>query len=111
MRYLLVFVLLLSFAVTSKADTISKENQSVLLSDLLSEKAILDAAFSDNGKSLFVGVRDNGTSRDGFAMYVCEVLRGRVGGSGEAVYVKILDIVAAAMRDEHRELGKYRCVL
>ena len=53
-----------------------------------------------------VGVLDDGTSRDGYALYVCEVLNER---GFHGVDVEVVDIVSVAAGKGFKELGSARC--
>lgn len=55
-----------------------------------------------------VGVINDGTPRNGYAMYVCEVLYEH-GFKGMGVYVHVIDIVALSKKGRWVDLGKTRC--
>jgi hypothetical protein len=59
------------------------------------------------GPILYVGMLDDGKPRDGYAMYVCEVLREHQAASGVTVIIK--DIAKMVGRGEDVKLGKARC--
>lgn len=56
--------------------------------------------------SLWISVIDDGTRRDGYAQYACEVVRQK--GIRDYVVVHVWDAFAM-MRNEFKELGKARC--
>lgn len=69
------------------------------------EKAVKDAAWSGD-HTFKVGVLDNGTRRDGFAMYVCE----RIRETGlRNINVKVLDIAALSRTNKTVLLGSHYC--
>lgn len=69
------------------------------------EPKVKSAAWSDKGLPiLLVGVADNGSNRDGYAEYICQVLaEHRVYGG----VVHILDNYS----EKRRELGKHWCTI
>ena len=75
------------------------------LNELKAEPKIKSVA--DDGYATYVGVFDDGSSRDGYAMYVCEVLKDN-GVSGYRL-IRVLDVVKAARENETVELGRFRC--
>lgn len=95
----------------ASADTLSAETQSAILAELAKEPRIKDAAFGAASVSLLVGVIDDGTRRHGYAMYVCEIVREQAKGQpqGSQIHIRILDVQAAAYRNETVELGDFWC--
>ncbi len=72
-----------------------------------SEPAARDAIWTS--PSIFkVGVLNNGSNRDGYALYVCEVIREH-GLAGNSVQAHIIDIVALVNKGEWNILGKADC--
>lgn len=72
-----------------------------------SEKTAKDAVWTT--KNTFkVGVIDDGTSRDGYAMYVCEVLNDE-GFRGQKVRVAVVDIVRLTRSNKWVNLGEAYC--
>lgn len=70
------------------------------------EKKVKDATWNSRGfPSLIVGVWDDKTRRDGYAQYLCGVLKDHGVKGGK---VRILD-QAAALKDEWTELGTADC--
>lgn len=55
-----------------------------------------------------VGMLDTGAPRDGYAVYVCEVLADK-GFRGRRVQVQIIDITALIREDKWRTIGKATC--
>ena len=66
---------------------------------------------SENSRSIWVGVMDNGTSRDGYAMSICEVVREHTEGDVSNKTITILDGPKMSVLNERVELGKHRCKL
>lgn len=60
-------------------------------------------------KDIFkVGVIDDGSRRDGYAKYVCEVLN-EEGFGGKGVWVQIIDIIKLTRSDKWVKLGEAHC--
>ncbi len=57
---------------------------------------------------LKVGVCDNGTNRDGYAGYVCQVLYEH-GFRGKKVLVHVIDIAALTRNNQWKKLGTADC--
>lgn len=55
-----------------------------------------------------VGVLDNGSSRDGYALYVCNVLYEH-GFKGREIWVQVIDIVKLVSNDKWERVGQARC--
>lgn len=82
--------------------------QSTALDDIRSEPKVVEAMFpNEQSSTLWVSVRDDGTSRDGFAKYLCLSLAMAGMPEGHSVAVHVYD--AARMKDEMRELGGHTC--
>ena len=92
----------------SMAVTLTAAQQSVLSQfKSPSEKLAKDALWTS--PTMFkVGVIDSGTSRDGYAQYVCGVI-GENGLSGRGVMVQIIDIRKLVSTDKWVKLGESRC--
>lgn len=70
-----------------------------------SERTVKDAIWTS--KTMFkVGVLDNGTSRDGFAAYVCEEAAAE-GLTG--ISVQVIDIAKLKRSGDWVKLGEHRC--
>lgn len=71
------------------------------------EKTAKDALWTS--PSMFkVGVLDNGSSRDGYASYVCEVVAER-GLAGRGISVQVIDIQKLVRTNKWVALGEARC--
>ena len=81
------------------------EQEAWLKKMLKEEKGVVikDAVWM-NERSLYVGVIDDGTQRDGLAQAVCEDAK-KYG----AEMVKVVDVVIVARKGKFVELGKYWC--
>lgn len=55
-----------------------------------------------------VGIIDDGTSRDGYASYVCQVLYEH-GFNGQKIWVQIIDIVKLTRDNDWVKLGESHC--
>lgn len=72
-----------------------------------SEPTVKDAVWTS--EDMFkVGVIDDRTSRDGFALYVCGVLNEN-GFRGKDVGVQVIDIVKLTAKGKWVKLGEARC--
>lgn len=80
-------------------------SQDSALAAVKKEPKVKDAAWAPNGFGLWVGVLDDGTRRDGYAGYICQVLVEH--GAAKGALVKVMDI--APPRGEIRELGRMWC--
>lgn len=56
-----------------------------------------------------VGVLDDGKSRDGYAMYVCEVLY-EYGFKGKHIWVQVIDIGKLVKNGKWDKLGEAHCL-
>lgn len=74
--------------------------------EILTEPKVVEAMFTQD-LSLWVSVRDDGSSRDGFAEYLCLVLSD-FRPPDEPVIISIWDAAAMA-RDEMKRLGRNEC--
>ena len=75
-----------------------------------SEPTIKDATWTDQSKdTLYVGVIDDKSNRDGIANYVCSVLTDDFGLSGQGVDVYVMDIAKIARDNKWVILGKAKC--
>lgn len=71
------------------------------------EKKVKDALWTS--QSMFkVGVIDDGTRRDGYAEYVCQVIAD-YGLSGRGISVKVVDIQKLVRMNKWVDLGEARC--
>lgn len=77
------------------------------LEEIRAEPKVVEAMFQNGGRTLWVSMQDDGTSRDGYANYLCLILSGAGQPTGANVTVRIWD--AAVMRDELKEIGEGYC--
>lgn len=70
-------------------------------------KTVLDAAWLDDA-ILGLGMRDNGTPRDGFAAYACEAVRS-VGYPITPITIRVIDVVQLRYNKKWETLGRNRC--
>ena len=75
------------------------------LAELKTEKQVKD--LMHKGSILYVGVIDDGTRRDGYAQYVCQVLADHRVAAGTTVHV--MDIVKITRDNDWKKLGTARC--
>lgn len=85
----------------------TKQNLEAALSAIKSEKQVKDAAWTSRGV-LKVGVFNDGTNRDGYAKYICQVLYDYK-FKGEGVLVRVIDIVKLVNKDKWVNIGTARC--
>ena len=71
------------------------------------EPSVEDALFSSSTLSL--GMHNDGSSRDGFAKYACQILQSEFGVT-ELVTVNIIDIDKLVFADKWEKLGKANCI-
>jgi len=64
-------------------------------------------AYWSTPQTFLVGVLDDGSSRDGYARYVCEVLREN--GMVTGYRVKVIDAAKLARENKRAVLGEARC--
>lgn len=95
-------------ATQATAETFSVQHEQVKkLFQSKKEKTAKDAMWTK--RDIFkVGVINDGTSRDGYADYVCEVLYD-YGFKGEKVWVQVIDIVKLTQNGDWVKLGESRC--
>ena len=94
----------------SKIPSIKQEVYDEVVAHFISanEKTARDAVWTS--KNTFkVGVVNDGSSRDGYASYVCGVLYD-YGFKGRDVYVYVIDAALMARSGEFKTLGKSRCL-
>lgn len=97
-----------SMAMPAIAETYSPQHDAVVkLFQGPSEKTAKDAVWTSR-KIFKVGVLDNGTPRDGYASYVCQVLYEH-GFKGQQVWVQIIDIAKLTRTNKWVKLGEARC--
>ncbi len=91
------------------AEKYSQAHQSVLNQFTNgSEKTAKDALWTS--KTIFkVGVIPNGSNRDGYAQYVCEVMYEN-GFKGKGIWVQVIDVVVLTRTGKWNKLGEARCL-
>lgn len=92
-----------------KVDDLSdfKKAQQRVVDHFKTEKLARDSVWANN--QLFkVGVLDDGTERDGYAQYVCQVLVD-YGFGGKEIRVEIIDIAKLVRTEKWVVLGSARC--
>ena len=78
------------------------------LAEIRSEPKVQGVHYDDTIGVLSVGVFDDGSSRDGYAMYLCELVRVHKPDKRE-VLIKIVDAPKLTVRGEFQELGRFVC--
>ncbi len=87
---------------------ISLETQKSISQKLIAtEPRVKDAAWSTS-TTLLVGVLNDGSRRDGYASYICQVLY-EDGLKGIGVWVKVIDIEKLVRDNTRAVLGEARC--
>ena len=90
---------------SAKSSTVA---QAKILQELKQDgKTIKDAVWASD-LTLKVGVIDDGSNRDGFAQYVCEVVSAN-GPAGAGVSVHVIDIVKLVRTDKWVDIGYADC--
>lgn len=82
-------------------------DRSSALATIRTEPKVKDALWPEGQDLLYVGVLNDGSLRDGYAMYICEVLREHDVHQG--VRVQIMDIVRITRDNEWVKLGVAEC--
>jgi hypothetical protein len=101
-------VVLSVMAVQASADTYSAQHEKVRkLFQSNEEKTVKDAVWTSRD-ILKVGVIDDGSRRDGYADYVCQVLYS-YGFKGKKVWVQVIDIVKLTRNGDWVKLGESHC--
>lgn len=83
--------------------------QDEALKEIQAEPTVVEAMFQRGGGTLWVSMRNDGTSRDGFANYLCLVLSDAGLPKGEGVQIRIWD--AAQMANDLVQIGEGYCRL
>lgn len=100
---LLAAIPLFAFAAT---ELTAKQNEVTAYFKGGEEKSVLDAVWTSS--SMFkVGRYDTGSSQNGYAQYVCEVLREYGVSAGNSV--QVIDIVKLSRDSKWVKLGEARC--
>jgi len=105
---LTLLVFLISTISPVQAETYSAKHEEVkTLFKSNEEKTTKDAVWT--AKNIFkVGVINDGSSRDGYAQYVCSVLYD-YGFQGKGIWVQAIDIVKLTRNSKWVKLGEARC--
>lgn len=107
MKKTAALVALMTTCVVASAQYAADAQRRAASAALMKEKQIRDVHWP-TAKRLKVGVLDNGRPRDGYAMYVCEVLRehglGRIG-----ITIHVVDILKLARQNKEVRLGESHC--
>lgn len=89
-------------------DALREPWRTAVIKELMDGSTIQDATWAATG-SLWVGVMDDGTRRDGLAQYACEVVRSHRPNHSESPIVTVLDIAKMTITKERVQLGRYHC--
>lgn len=99
-----LFALALSWSSTAAASWDSA------LTAIRSEPKVKDVLLQTG--VLYVGVLDDGSRREGYAQYICELLREHaVERPGRSVPVHVMDIAKIKHRNDWVKLGSHNCKL
>lgn len=92
----------------SKAESFSANHDAIQkLFKSSEEKTTKDALWTS--RNIFkVGVLDNGSNRDGYADYVCQVMYD-YGFKGQSIWVQVIDISKLVKTDKWVKLGEAHC--
>lgn len=72
------------------------------------EPTVLDATWTDD-KIFKIGVKDDGSRRDGFAQYACEEINNQFDAKEQGVWVQIVDYDKLMKTKEWVKLGDAHC--
>ena len=92
--------------ITELTDTQRQTITDYFLSD--SEPTVLDATWTDD-KIFKIGVKDDGSNRDGFADYACSEINNNLGGKDQGVWVQIIDYNKLMKTKDWVKLGEAHC--
>jgi hypothetical protein len=82
-------------------------DEEALKAEVMESESVHDFLITETG-AIYVGMLDNGNSRNGFASYVCEVVRSHATGEGNRL-VRIIDIAAVSRGEGFKTLGRHQC--
>lgn len=107
MKKTIIAIALLS-ALQAGATTYSQQHERVKRQfQSNEEKTAKDAIWT--ARDIFkVGVVNDGSNRDGYANYVCEVLYEH-GFKGQQIWVQVIDIIKLTRKGQWVKLGEARC--
>lgn len=91
----------------SESDIPESKRSAIAQKLVATEVKIKDVAWSTPG-TLLVGVLNDGTNRNGYANYVCEVLY-EEGLMGKSVIVNVIDIGVLVNENKRVNLGRAVC--
>lgn len=100
-------VFALIFLFTSSISALSQDWKNSAIDELKTEKSIVETLFTGSS-SLWVSMVDDGSSRDGFAQYVCLILIEKGMPSGDLVVISIWDAAEMA-RGNQKRIGRHEC--
>lgn len=98
----------LSIAAPASADALTEAHHQALEHFTRNEPGVKDAIWT-SPTMIKLGMLDNGTPRDGFALYACEVLY-QHGLKGKSIRVQIIDIAKLVRTNKWAKLGEARCL-
>ena len=115
-------VLLLAACSSDKAEQVGTEAEQVAANEFTDaqrqeitdyflsdeEPTVLDATWTDD-KIFKIGVKDDGSRRDGFAQYACEEINNQFDAKEQGVWVQIVDYDKLMKTKEWVKLGDAHC--
>lgn len=115
-------VLLLAACSSDKAEQVGTETEQVAANEFTDaqrqeitdyflsdeEPTVLDATWTDD-KIFKIGVKDDGSRRDGFAQYACEEINNQFDAKEQGVWVQIVDYDKLMKTKEWVKLGDAHC--
>jgi len=104
---ILAMAVMAGFQSAGAAEYSEKQMEVVLLFQGNEEPTAEDAIWATSD-ILKVGVFNDGSRRDGYASYVCQVLYER-GFKGLQVWVQVIDIIQLTRNNKWVRLGQARC--
>lgn len=108
MRKILTLLLATAIMMPAIADEFDAKREEVKQYFISDEEPKVKDAIWTNSTTFKVGVRDDGTKRDGYAQYVCLELYSR-GFKGQGVLVRVVDIDKLVKTGEWINLGTAKC--
>lgn len=115
-------VLLLAACSSDKAEQVGAETEQVAANEFTDaqrqeitdyflsdeEPTVLDATWTDD-KIFKIGVKDDGSRRDGFAQHACEEINNQFDAKEQGVWVQIVDYEKLMKTKEWVKLGDAHC--
>ena len=105
--YFFTITFLLSGSVSQAASGFTQKQLDSALKEIKAEKKVKDAMWTSPGV-LKAGVYADGSSKNGYAQYLCLVLYDH-GFKGKNVLVRVIDIMKLANEDKWINIGKATC--